>query len=312
MTRQHLVVAGAGAMGSLFGGLLAEAGLQVTLLARREEHVRAVRERGLRIVGEGGERLVRLGAANSVAEIAPADVVLVQCKANATRAVAESIARLMRPNSVAVSFQNGLGNEEILAEFLGADAVLGGLTSLGATLEAPGVVRNYAALPTIIGEMTGGLSPRSVELAALLSAHGIATTASADVMAEKWRKLLLNVAMSAPSALTGLTIGEVASLPPLAAVARRAMDEAATVAEACGIVLPQAARYAIFDAIVGSGAARNKTSMRRDIEAGRPSEVEAIYLSVIERGRDKGVATPTLEAFAALVLGVEASRRASR
>jgi 2-dehydropantoate 2-reductase len=310
MGTQHVVVAGAGAMGSLFGGLLAEAGLQVTLLARREEHVRVIRERGLHIVGEGGERSVRLGAASSVAEIAPADIVLVQCKAHATRAVAESIVPLMRQDSVAVSFQNGLGNEEIIAEFLGREGVLGGLTSLGATLEAPGVVRSYAALPTIVGELAGGLSPRAAELATLLSAHGIPTTASADVMAEKWRKLMLNVAMSATSALTGLTIGEVASLPPLAVVARRAMDEAAAVAEACGVVLPQATRYAIFDGIVGSGAARNKTSMRRDIEAGRPCEVEAIYLSVIERGRVKGIATPTLEVLAALVLGVEAARAA--
>lgn len=311
MRNPHLVIAGAGAMGSLFGGLLAEAGLRVTLFARNAEHVAAIRERGLRIVGEGGERLVPLGAATAIADIAPADIALVQCKASATRAVAESIAPLMARGSIAVSFQNGLGNEEIMAEALGREAVLGGLTSLGATLEAPGVVRNYAALPTAVGELAGGLSPRASALAALMSAHGIPTTASGAILAEKWRKLMLNVAMSATSGLTGLTIGEVAGLPALSAVARRAMDEAAAVAEACGVALPPQTRYAIFDGIVGSGAARNKTSMRRDIEAGRPSEVEAIYLSVIERGQANGIATPTLEALAALVLGVEAARRAT-
>ena len=309
MEKAHVVVAGAGAMGSLFGGLLAEAGLRVTLFARRAEHVAAIRERGLRIVGEGGERFVPIGAATAISEIPPADILLVQCKASATRAVAESVTPLMKDGSTAVSFQNGLGNEEVLAAVLGSKAVLGGLTSLGATLEAPGVVRNYAALPTIVGEIEGGLSPRATALAALMSAHGIPTTASAEILAEKWRKLMLNVAMSATSGLTGLTIGEVAGLPALSLVARRAMDEAATVAEACGVTLPQASRYAIFDGIVTSGAARNKTSMRRDIEAGRPSEVEAIYLSVIERGRAKGIATPTLEALAGLVLGLEAAQR---
>lgn len=307
----HVVVAGAGAMGSLFGGLLAEAGLRVTLLARRAEHVDAIRERGLRIVGEGGERIVPIAAATASAEIAPADVVLVQCKASATRAVSESVVPLMGRGSIAVSFQNGLGNEEVMAEILGGDVVVGGLTALGATLEAPGVVRNYAALPTTVGELEGGLSLRASALAALMSGHGIATTASAEILSEKWRKLLLNVAMSATSGLTGLTIGDVAGFPALAAVARRAMDEAAAVAEASGVVLPPATRYAIFDGIVGSGAARNKTSMRRDIEAGRPSEVEAIYLSVIERGRRRAVPTPTLEILAALVLGVEAARRVS-
>lgn len=308
MTDPHVVVAGAGAMGSLFGGLLAENGLRVTLLARREEHVAAIRERGLLIVGEGGERSVRLGAATSAAEIAPADIVLVQCKAHATRAVSESVAPLMKPGSIAVSLQNGLGNEEIIADSLGAGAVLGGLTSLGATLEAPGVVRSYASLPTVIGEMPSGLSQRAIDLASLLSRHGIPTSASADIAAEKWKKLMLNVAMSATSGLTGLTIGAVATHPELSEVARRAMDEAASVAAACGVNLAAETRYATFDGIVGSGASRNKTSMRRDIEAVRPSEVEAIYLSVIRCGRDKGIATPTLDTLAALVLGLEAER----
>jgi 2-dehydropantoate 2-reductase len=307
MRDPHIVVAGAGAMGCLFGGLLAERGLRVTLLTRREEHVAAIRERGLLMIGEGGERHIPIGAATGIAGVAPADIVFVQCKASATRAVSAGVAPLMRDGSLAVSFQNGLGNEEIMQETLRAGAVLGGLTSLGATLEAPGVVRNYAVLPTVLGELAGGLSPRAEALAALMSDHGLPTRASAEILAEKWRKLLLNAAMSATSGLTGLTIGGVASHPALCAVARRAMDEAAAVAQACGVVLPRETRYAIFDGIVTSGAAANKTSMRRDIEAGRPSEVEAIYLSVIERGRAKGVPTPTLDALAALVLGLEAA-----
>jgi 2-dehydropantoate 2-reductase len=295
-------------MGSLFGGLLGEAGLRVTLYSRRVDHIAAVRAEGLRIVGEGGDRTVALGASTDVASIDPADIVLVQCKANATRLVAETIAPLVRDHTLVVSLQNGLGNEETLADVLGPRVVIGGLTSMGATLEGPGVVRNYAALPTVVGELTGGVSPRSLELAQLMSDHGLSTTASEDVLSEKWRKLMLNVAMSATSGLTGLTIGQVAALPSLSTVARRAMDEAAAVAEACGVCLPQETRYAVFAGIVASGAARNKTSMRRDIEAGRPSEVGAIYWSIIERGRRKNVPTPTLEAFAALVQGVEAAQ----
>jgi 2-dehydropantoate 2-reductase len=303
----HVLIAGAGAMGSLFGGLLAENGLRVTLFARRAEHVAAIRERGLHMVGEGGDRFIRVGAETEPSRIAQVDIVLMQCKAHATLALSRLVLPLMRKGGLAVSFQNGLGNEEIMASVLGAGAVLGGLTSLGATLEGPGVVRNYAALPTLVGEMAGGLSQRAVALSRLLSGGGVATTASADIVSEKWRKLMLNVAMSATSGLTGLTIGGVASLPPLAAVARRAMDEAAAVAAACGVVLPEASRYEIFEGIVGSGAARNKTSMRRDIEAGRPSEVEAIYLSVMARGRAAGVPTPTLETLAALVAGLESA-----
>lgn len=308
MKRPHVVIAGAGAMGSLFGGLLGEAGLQVTLFTKRADHVETVRGNGLRIVGEGGDRTIALDATTDVASVSPADIILVQCKATATRRMAEIIVPLVRDGTLVVSLQNGLGNEESLVDVLGPKVVIGGLTSMGATLEVPGVVRNYGTLPTIVGELAGGMSPRLAQLAQLMSDHGLPTTASEDVMAEKWRKLMLNVAMSATSGLTGLTIGEVATLPLLSAVAKSAMDEAAAVAEACGVHLPQASRYAIFDGIVASGAARNKTSMRRDLEARRPSEVGAIYLSIIERGRQRNIPTPTLNAFAALVQGFEAAQ----
>ncbi len=215
MKDPRVLVAGAGAMGCLFGGLLAERGLRVTLLMRSEERASAIRERGLRIVGEGGDRSVPIHVATTPRSVVPADLVLVQCKAHATREVSRSVAPLMAPGAVAVSVQNGLGNEEIMVEAMGPGAVLGGLTSLGATLDAPGVVRNYAALPTLIGEMSGGLSQRAEALAALLTEHGLPTEASASILTEKWRKLMLNVAMSATSGLTGLTIGGVASLPPL-------------------------------------------------------------------------------------------------
>jgi len=302
-----ILIAGAGAMGCLFGGLLAEHGLTVTLLARRVEFASTIRAHGLQLRGHGGDRTLRVAAETDIAAVAPVDIIFVQCKANATRALAEQVRSVLKPDSLVVSFQNGLGNEELLAQVLGADHVLGGLTSMGATLEAPGIVRTYATLPTLIGEMQGGLSTRTTELATLLTRHGLPTEASQNIRSDKWRKLLLNVACSATSGLTGLTIGEIAASPSLAPIGRRAMEEAAQVAEACGVHLPEEGRYAVFDGIVGSGAARNKTSMRRDIEAGRPSEVQAIYGSVIALARQHGVPTPTLDALAALVEGVEAS-----
>jgi 2-dehydropantoate 2-reductase len=305
----HIVVAGAGAMGCLFGGLLAEGGLRVTLLARRQEQAAAIRNSGLLMLGEGGDRRIAVDATTDVAGIAAPDIVLVLCKARDTAALAAALAALWRRGreAVAISFQNGLGNEQAIAASLGDDAVLGGVTPLGATLEAPGVVRNYTALPSQIGELSGGMSPRAQQVADLFSAHGVKTQAIPDIMRQKWKKLLLNVALSATSALTRLSLGEVLAVPELAATCRRAMDEAAAVAEATGVTLPTESRYAVFDATVGSGAARNKTSMCRDVEARRPSEVGAIYGSVIRLGEQHGVPVPTLQALASVILGIEAS-----
>ncbi len=296
-------------MGCLFGGLLAEGGLNVTLLARRQSHVDAIRDHGLVMLGEGGGRTIVVNATTDVASILPADVVLFQCKAQHTPTVAAAVLPLFEGaaarGTVAISFQNGLGNEQAIAAILGNEVVLGGLTAQGATLEAPGVVRSYAKLPTLIGEMGGGVSKRAGNLAALFTLHGLPVEASDDIMHHKWRKLLMNVALSASSGITDLSIGEVLAIPELAATARRAMDEAAAVAAASGVILPTAERFGLFDTIVGSGAADNRTSMCRDILARRPSELDAIYGSVIRLGEVHGVPTPTLQTLAAMVRGIE-------
>ena len=129
---QHVVVLGAGAMGSLFGGLLAEGGMQVTLVDPWQEHIENIQKNGLNMVGYGGDRFIPVGATTNPAEIESADIVFVQCKANFNAAAAKSVQHLFGEdsNTVAISFQNGLGNEEELAEYFGESRVLGGLTGI--------------------------------------------------------------------------------------------------------------------------------------------------------------------------------------
>lgn len=311
----HVIVAGAGAMGSVIGGLLADGGLRVTLLDVNVAHIETIRNEGLLLIRPDGERRVSVGAATSPTGLEPPDVLIFMCKAPATRALAASLAPLFAhaaPDALAVSFQNGLGNEEAIVAGLGSERVLGGLTARGATKIAPGVVRTYADLPTTVGELAGGLSPRAERLAGLLSAHGLATTASPDILAAKWHKLLLNVALSATSALTDCTIAEMMALPAMEATIRRAMDEAAAVAEACGVSMPAPQRYAILEATAGSASAHNKPSMCADIKAQRPTEREVIYGSVIRRGAQHGVPTPTLQTLAAIMEAIESKYATGR
>jgi 2-dehydropantoate 2-reductase len=169
----------------------------------------------------------------------------------------------------------------------------------------PGVVRNYASLPSLIGEMAGGVSARAERIAALLSGSGLPVGVSADIVRDKWRKLLLNVALSATSGATKLSIGAVMAVPELEATARRAMAETIAVALACGVDLNDSACFDVFDAIVGSNAAANTTSMCRDILARRPSEVDAIYGRTIRLAEQAGVPVPTLRTLAAIIKGIE-------
>ncbi len=303
-----VVIVGGGAMGGLFGGLLSEGGLDVTLLDTWHQHVAAIREKGLSIVGYGGDRVIPLKATTDGGDIETADLVLFQCKASANEAAAQSVRHLVTGSTVAVSFQNGLGNEEELAQVLGEDAVLGGLTAQAGLVEAPGVVRNFGDLPTYLGEMKGGISERASAIADAFSRHGLPTHASADIQRDMWKKLLGNVGLSAISGATDLRSVDIMAVPELQDTVLRAVDEAAQVARACGIELDvEEAREVLLKLTTasGGGTGTSKSSLCADLAHRRPTEVDYIYGTVARLGRQHGVPTPTLDTLIGIVKGLE-------
>ena len=305
--KPRVVVLGAGAMGGLFGGLLKEGGLEVTLVDVWSEHVAAIKRDGLRIVGAGGDRTIPIAATTDALEIDEADAVLVQCKAMHSVAAVSAARHLFATGeAVAISFQNGLGNEETIGEVIGMERVLGGVTAQGATVVAPGVVRNFGDLPTTIGEMGGGLSRRAERLAAAFTAAGLRTTASADIARAIWKKLLANIAFSAASGATDLNSSRIMAIPELRDTAFRAVEEAAAVARAAGIELDVAETREVLMQITGEGGTgAAKSSLRADLRNQRPTEVDFIYGGVARLGRERGVPTPTLDTLVSIVKGLE-------
>lgn len=304
----HVVVLGAGAMGSLFGGLIAEGGLDVTLVDPWQEHIDSIRERGLKMVGFGGDRHISVNATTDPSTIESADFVFVQCKANFNAAAAESVRHLFSAggDTVAISFQNGLGNEEQLAEYFGEDNVLGGLTAQGASIESPGVVRNHAELPSYIGEMSGGLSDRTRTIADLLSGANLPTEASENIRLDIWRKLMANIAISAVSGITGLNIGEIFNQHYADDVSYAALDEAIAVAKAVGIDLSPDDAREILGKIAGpNGTPQNKSSLRVDIENERPSEIDYINGAVVRLAKEHNIAVPVNETLVTLVHAIQ-------
>jgi 2-dehydropantoate 2-reductase len=293
-------------MGALFGSILQAGGLDVVLLDTNAAHVAAINADGLRIEGYGGDRTVRIAATDDPASLGPADLLLFQCKSHATRDAARSVKRLVDGGAIAVSFQNGLGNEEVLMEELGTGNVLGGLSTMAAVMLGPGRVRDYSRVPTYLGEMAGGLSDRASRIAEAFTAAGLETHASADISRDIWKKLLGNIAMSAISGATNLTSAAALAIPALRQTSVRALDEALAVATAIGIDLDRAEALAGMEFIsVPGGTGDGKSSLCVDILNERPTEVDYIYGSVIDRGRAAGVATPTLETLVAIVRGLE-------
>ena len=308
--KPKIVVVGAGAMGGLFGGLLAEGGLDVTLIDAWPEHIARIRERGIRIVGVGGDRDIKVNATTDASEIKSADVVLFQCKAFANAAAANSVKHLFGGATAAISFQNGLGNEQALGAILGSESVIGGLTAQAGLAEGPGVVRNFGDLPTHIGELSGGLSDRTVAIAKTFTAHGLPVTASADIKREKWKKLLGNVALGAISAVTDLRSVEIMRIPELQEIVFRAVDEAAAVAKAEGVALDVAEARSVLMKLVdtsGGGTGASKSSMREDIIRRRRTEIETIHGAVARLARQHKIAAPTIDAMVAMVKGVQST-----
>ena len=301
-----IAIVGAGGMGALFGSILSENGLDVVLIDPNREHVESIESNGLKIEGFGGNRTVRIPATSDASELESANLLFFQCKAQGTRDASRSIRHLLHENSVCISFQNGLGNEEVIAEEVGADKVLGGLTAMAGLLLGPGRIRDFSRVPSYIGEMHGGTSERVASIAEKLTFSGLETHTSEDIFHEIWKKLLGNISMSAVSGLTNLTTATIMSIPELKPVCLQAMEEAFKVAVASGISLDREAVLRGMELISQSGGTGdNKSSLCVDLLNHRETEVDSIYGGVIKLAEEKGIGTPTLRVLHALVKGVE-------
>lgn len=299
----RFAVLGAGALGSLFGARLAAAGHPVTLLARADDHVDAVRERGLTLrTPYGSERTVTPAATTDPDAVTPPDCVLVCVKAHQTTAAMRGVAgtRLLAADPAILSLQNGLGNARTLTNHVPADAVLTGVTAHGATRPEPGVVDHAGTGPTHIGRFEGPTDARTRDVASALS-DAVEVTVVEDVRDRVWEKAVVNVAVNATTALADVPNGALVDGDPADRLIRRAVAEAAAVGRAEGRDLPPDARLVERVREVAAATASNRSSMLSDLDAGRRTEVEALHGAVVERAARHALAVPVLETLADLV-----------
>ena len=300
----RIAIVGPGALGCLFGGLLALAGHDVRMLARRPEHAEYIEREGLVIEHEGPERRAAVHADTDPARVGPVDVAIVLVKATDTAGAAPSLPALLSADGAAVSLQNGLGNVEALAAVLGPERVLGGVTSQGATLLGPGRVRHAGFGPTTLAEAAGGLTERAERIAAVLDAAGIPARAADAVGPLVWGKLIANAAINPLGALLGCQNGVLVERPSSASLFDGLAAEAGAVAGALGVTLPfpDPVEHARSVARVTYA---NRNSMLQDVEAGRRTEVDAINGAVARLGAEHGVPTPLNATLAALIRALQ-------
>ncbi|WP_312910642.1 ketopantoate reductase family protein [Natronosalvus caseinilyticus] len=287
-----IVVFGAGSLGSLVGGLLARAH-DVTLVAR-EPHASVVAEDGLQIAGALEE--TTHPAARTDGIDLEADLVVVTVKSSATEEAAKTLAT--GAFGAALSLQNGMSNEETLAEHLSCP-VLAGTATYGAILEKPGVVTCTGLGEIVLGARDGGPSSVADRVGEAFSRAGLETAVSSSMPHRLWEKLAVNAAINPVTALADTPNGAVLETP-LRDLSRAAARETARIARVNGVSLANRQALAALES-VATTTATNTSSMRQDVRAGRRTEIDAINGYVCDRAAACGLAVPTNQTLAALV-----------
>jgi 2-dehydropantoate 2-reductase len=301
-----IAVIGAGAMGSLFGALLAEGGHKVWLCDIWQDHINALKQNGLKIEREGETRTVRLNAASDPRQIGESELVLIFVKSTQTQSAAQSAALLADRNGWVMTLQNGMGNAEIIAEHTPSNRVLAGTTSHGATMLKAGSIRHAGAGPTTVGMWAGGAKEFQIarQIADQFTQAGIETAAVEAVRPVIWDKLLVNVGINAITALTGIKNGQILDLESTREISRVAVEEAAAVAQAQGIEIRKDPVAHVFQ--VAAATAANRSSMGQDVDHRRPSEIKAINGFVVREAGRMGLTAPVNQTLSALVETMEA------
>jgi 2-dehydropantoate 2-reductase len=302
----RICIVGSGAVGSLFAANLAQLDdVEVWAYDASREHVDAINAKGLRLSG-AGEVVGRLRATADAQELPLCDFGIVATKAMHTESAIRATAHAFRDGSVA-TVQNGLGNEETLAEHV--ERVIRGTTFPAGKILEPGHVQWDVKGDTTLGPYEPQPAPfEAIErLAEACTRGGMPTHAVRDARGSQWRKVIFNGSTNPMGALTGLTHGRVCERPDLRALVSGLVDEGKAVAAAQGIVLDADPEELIDHAAKPEVAYGHKASMLQDVEARRATEVDYLNGGIVRFGLEHGVPTPLNQAIWALVKGVEQS-----
>jgi 2-dehydropantoate 2-reductase len=307
-----IAVVGAGAMGSVYAGLLAAGGNEVWAVDTWREHVDAIRERGLRVEGASGDRTVPVHATTDPAEVGEVELLVVATKAYDIEAASLASRPLVGPDTVVLPIQNGLGSPDRVAAVLGEDKVTIGVAGgFGASIVGPGHVHHNGWELIRLGERRGPATPRIERVAQVWRDAGFRAETFDDVDRLVWEKLICNVAFSGTCAVLGVTVGEVLADESASAVSARCAAEAYAVARERGIDLtfddPVAYTRAFGEKIPGA-----RPSMLLDLMAGRRCEIDVINGAIPPAARAAGLDAQFNEAVTALVKAKEAAILAGR
>jgi 2-dehydropantoate 2-reductase len=306
--KARVAVMGAGAVGSYFGGMLARAGLHVTLIAR-PAHTEAIRREGLFLDTVTFQERVAAEAASEASAVREAEYVLFCVKTLDTEEAARAMAPHLSPGAVVVSLQNGVDNVARMRAASGIDA-LPAVVYVAAALPEPGYVKHSGRGELIVGELpTGGRTApsepaRAERVAQLFSGASVPCRVSTTIEADLWTKMVMNCAGNAITAIAQTSYGHAARNPSTRELMRKVIEETVAVARASGVRLPEV-DFAEMGLKLAETLGDATSSTAQDIARGKRTEIDSLNGYIVRRGSEFSVPTPVSLTLTALVKLIE-------
>ena len=289
----NIVIYGTGGVGGYFGARLAQAGNNVTFIARGKQ-LKAIQKKGLQLKSYKGDYLVHpANATSNILEVDNIDLILICVKTWQLKEVSEKIHSVINKNTVVISLLNGVENAEVLTSVLDKKNVLSGLCKVVSKVEDYGVIKHLSYEPTIVfGELNNEKTERVKRVERTFVNAGIKTKLAIDIKQEIWTKFLYISTVSAIGALTRATIGELISSEEIKKIMLQTAEEIVTIAKAKGVKFPDDIIKKQFQ-IIESQPYNTTASLQRDIMDGKPSELESQNGAIVKFGKELGIPTQT-------------------
>lgn len=299
-----IAVIGAGAMGTLFGGRLAMAGNDVTMVDVMPSVLEAIQSHGILLEDESGKHVIPVSAKKAEEMTEKVDLAILFTKTLYSRSALESAGTFIGEDTYVLTLQNGLGNIELIQEFVAEDKIFAGVTNYASDVKGPGEISSHGAGYVKIMSANGERSPMLEQVHQALTDAGFSAEITEDVFVAIWEKVGFNAAINSTTAICHVPCGGVGGLPEGRALAARIAQETAMVAQAHGV---QVTAEQIIKSLENTYVAHKDhfTSMAQDLQKKRKTEVSFINGGIVKKAEEKGLKVPYTEAVYYLLRVIE-------
>lgn len=313
-----IAVIGAGALGSYVGAVLSDAGEDVVLYDVRRDYVDLVSKEGLTITPAGGNsKQYHPKITADLSGLGVMDAVIISTKSYHTKSAIEGCKPLVGDDTLVCSFQNGVGNLEVLKEVVGKPSrILAVITAHSFMMVGPNHLQYFLGAGGVeIGPMEGGVTPKVEEFATVMKKLKVPVMVHERGFDVVWNKVLWNAVLNCTAAVTGMDVPAMANTPSIHPLFHAIADEYFAVSEKMDVKIWNQRNFVDLLIVAAKAAGMRKTvsppkpSMLQDIEAGRPTEVEFINGAIVAEGEKHGVPTPVNKAMVALVKTIESKAK---